>query len=996
MGSNARPAKRRGLLALLGALTLAITVVLGVTVAVADTTPSVSIAAPSGVTYTSAHLTGTVNPNGGPSTTEWHFEYSETGEEGSYNWGPGGELSGPEAEGNSPVAVEGDLTGLKPGAFYYVRLVATNEFGNNRAVASTFLSTEALASPSVSIDAPSSVTSSGAHFEGEINPEGTDPAFEVAWRFECTPGCPGLEGNLPPGTSPETVEADATNLLPGTAYEVNLIAKNAGEPLSAGPESFTTDAIAPQVEGQSAAPSSSEATLKAQLNPGGAQTTYYFQYGPSAAYGQSTAPKLATGAQAKAVSDSISGLSPAATYHYRLVAENSEGKTEGPDRTFTTYAKGQAGGSCANEAIRQQQTAQALADCRAYEMVSPLDKNNSNVNPVAIGRSSSDGNGFKFEAGGSFGDAASSLLTNQYTSWRTSSGWTTESLNPYITTEPLALAVTNQGYYEFTDDLTKGILLSSHDPNDRSSDVSQDNRALYLRTKGEASFTRLTPRPSFVSPFMSPTYLGASNDMSRIFLESSEQLTPDAPPLFTSEPYEWHAGELRPIGILPNDEIAPEGAKVGRGEEFINGTQAAISGDGSQVVLTMGSPSQLYLRQNGKSELISFSREAGEEGSPAAHGATFMGSASEDGVKLSTVYFISPDPLVGEPAGDPSNGEENQLYAYDVQSGELSLVSVDSEPAQGGALVSPSWMGAAADGSYVYFIAKEPLLPGLDESVYVIYVWHDGVVSVVAEQNTGTTEIGAQNYRVSPDGKRLAYEDILSSSGPVNIFLYDAASGSKRCVSCDAEGKGGPAYFIKNPPTGYRGITKQRYNPNNLSDDGSRVFFETTTALVSRDANGTNDVYEWHEGRVSLISSGRSPVGSHFLEASPDGRDVFFVTREQLAPQDNDQLVDAYDARIGGGFPYEAPPAPCSGDSCQGAPDAGRAWSAPSSTQLAGAGNAHERRKARCVAPRKAKRTTTAAKRAKASKAKPRCTKPRPSNKSKKKKASAKSKGGNR
>src|SRR5262249_10351539 len=109
----------------------------------------------------------------------------------------------------------------------------------------------------------------------------------------------------------------------------------------------------------------------------------------------------------------------------------------------------------------------------------------------------------------------------------------------------------------------------------------------------------------------------------------------------------------------------------------------------------------------------------------------------------------------------------------------------------------------------------------------------------------------------------------------------------------------------------------------NLTDDG-RVFFTANEQLALRDTNETADVYEWEEegGRevVSLISSGTNPEGSTLASASADGTDVFFFTRDSLAPQDkNGAPVKIYDGREFGGFLYIAPPFPCkASDECHG------------------------------------------------------------------------------
>ena len=76
------------------------------------------------------------------------------------------------------------------------------------------------------------------------------------------------------------------------------------------------------------------ATLTGTVAPNGAPTTYYFQYGPTIVYGATT-PVTPVAAKMK-VSAPVSGLAPATTYHYRLVAQNAHGLTLGTDRSFKT------------------------------------------------------------------------------------------------------------------------------------------------------------------------------------------------------------------------------------------------------------------------------------------------------------------------------------------------------------------------------------------------------------------------------------------------------------------------------------------------------------------------------------------------------------------------------------------------------------------------------------------------------------------------------------
>ena len=88
------------------------------------------------------------------------------------------------------------------------------------------------------------------------------------------------------------------------------------------------------------------ATLGAIVNPSGTQTandtTYRFEYGTTAAYGQTTAalPEGRTlgGDSYVPVSGVLGGLAPETQYHYRVVAGNGHGTTFGRDRTFRTGA----------------------------------------------------------------------------------------------------------------------------------------------------------------------------------------------------------------------------------------------------------------------------------------------------------------------------------------------------------------------------------------------------------------------------------------------------------------------------------------------------------------------------------------------------------------------------------------------------------------------------------------------------------------------------------
>jgi len=85
------------------------------------------------------------------------------------------------------------------------------------------------------------------------------------------------------------------------------------------------------------APSMSSVALKGSVNPHGLATVYAFQFGTTAGYGAQTAPVSASnGTTSISVSQTVNGLPPGATYHYRLIATNEAGTTDGKDAVFTT------------------------------------------------------------------------------------------------------------------------------------------------------------------------------------------------------------------------------------------------------------------------------------------------------------------------------------------------------------------------------------------------------------------------------------------------------------------------------------------------------------------------------------------------------------------------------------------------------------------------------------------------------------------------------------
>jgi hypothetical protein len=80
------------------------------------------------------------------------------------------------------------------------------------------------------------------------------------------------------------------------------------------------------------------ASLNGTVNPHGLSTTVRFQYGRTTSYGSTTANQTKLGNTTQNVAANISGLAANTTYHFRIVATNSNGTRYGVDRTFTTLS----------------------------------------------------------------------------------------------------------------------------------------------------------------------------------------------------------------------------------------------------------------------------------------------------------------------------------------------------------------------------------------------------------------------------------------------------------------------------------------------------------------------------------------------------------------------------------------------------------------------------------------------------------------------------------
>jgi chitodextrinase len=920
-----------------------------------------------------AHLEGTVNPNN--ETSECKFEY---GTDPSLATGTTTTLCEPSS---FPAEYGGQGVGLSVGGLeadktYYYRILASNATGTETGTIEHFTTDFLPETPEATAPNPSTVTATGATFLGVLNPlsdhSSESPPGGVAFHYrQSATECQGEnEQTVSPETQPaggkgEDVKAQVTGLLPGAQYTYCLIAtNNAGEasPPSA-PVTFTTRAAAPAIVSESFSDVQETAViLNAQIDPNGAETAYRFEYGVTASYGESTPVSKLEGplTAADAAAAGVTGLQPGTNYHYRVLATSSQspGGIPGPDHTFTTPASPHGGG-CPNEQVRAgQPKGVGLPDCRAYEQVTPVVKNGLNAlgAPGGVHVSPSGDAVSFFSTGGMPGAVGAPGANQRYVARRGAGGWFIRGMAPPSGDKKLG----NPEVFGAFPDSSK-VFTETIDPQPApGGPPGQFNIFEQDTATGAYQFFAPDPTQALLS------IAAVTPDDSHFIFEDEEQLLPAATP-GRENLYESSDGQISLVGVLPgpNGKAPARGSRAGgRGAALGEYTQPdhALSDDGSRVFFTDPGTNNLYVRENAGTAAASTVL--------VAEAARFQ-MANADG---SLVFF--------------TKGEEHNegLFAYSTETGQTSELAAKMDANRGAVFARGGVLGTGGSGTndtYLYFATESVLAGDAVEGQPNIYVDHyDGVAWTIGYVATVSFEGGREDKRgddllnwalepapgnqdrvsrVTPDGRTLLFTAAAQVTSYDNnhyfeLYLYEAENKRITCVSCSPAGEPATASALLSEDQGAgslnalaapRNINPQVL-PHSLSDSGARVFFGTTQSLVAQDTNGVADVYEWEKdgsgscvqvgGCLSLISNGSGAEAAYLGDASANGNDVFFFTHQPLVAQDEDQLQDIYDARVGAGVVPVAAPA-CSGTGCQGLPPAPPIFATPSSVTFNGVGN---------------------------------------------------------
>ncbi len=193
--------------------------------------PSVTTTAASGISYTSAHLNGQVKTNG-CETTSYQFEIKKSG-------GPSWTENGTHYVLSESVSEFEPF--LQPNTAYEYRLKASNAGGSNTGATvkfSTLAEPPPGKKPSVTTEAATGITSSGATLNGFVNPE----KLSTTYKFEYGTAKESLTKSTTPvniGTESKKVKAEVS-LEPGTLYYFRISASNSIGTTPGSELSFTT------------------------------------------------------------------------------------------------------------------------------------------------------------------------------------------------------------------------------------------------------------------------------------------------------------------------------------------------------------------------------------------------------------------------------------------------------------------------------------------------------------------------------------------------------------------------------------------------------------------------------------------------------------------------------------------------------------------------------------------------------------------------------------
>jgi len=596
----------------------------------------------------SATLTGSLAPNG--FDTHYYFQWGTSTSYGNTTPEPPGTDAGSE---KGAITAQTDLSGLTPNTTYHYRLVGTNSFGTTFGADQKFTTS---GPPRITAKPVTAIGHETATLNAEVNPDQIETTYRFEYGEDTEYGqeAPVGGADIGKGASPVAVSAPLTGLKLGVTYHYRVVAENAFKTTTGPDQTFTT--IPPALTASWATEvSATEATLNAEVNPLGNETTYYFQYGtaacapnPSNCTSIPTPPGEDIGAGEAAITKTLklTNLQPEGTYHFRVIAINSLGEAASTEHTLTTQKPAQTF---------------ALADNRAWELVSPPDKEGAPVEALTreggIILAAADGQRLTYVVDGALGEGVEgnrSPEMQQILAGRGSSSWSSKDIATPNSKAKGVTAGLAPEYQFFNADLSNALVEPAELGPLASPPLAPGviEATPYLRDNASGTYTPLVtaantaPGTAFGNH---ATFAFASPDLSSVILNSTVPLTG---PGSTPGLYEWSAGSLQLVSILPSGAPATGLLNVGF---FARAMTHAVSTDGSRVIWTRQEENtgrgHLYLRDTSRGETVQVDAAHGAPEPPAflPGSARFQAASADD----STILFTDKQQLTADSTAEP-------------------------------------------------------------------------------------------------------------------------------------------------------------------------------------------------------------------------------------------------------------------------------------------------------------------------------------------------------
>ena len=729
----------------------------------------------------------------------------------------------------------------------------------------------------------------------------------------------------------DPVRASISGLTSGTTYHWRAVAESS-EGTTYGPSELTTLAAITVRDFTTQTVGPERVSLKAELNPNGEESSFTIEIGKTTNYESGAYHgTLGVGNELVPVEASFTGLQPNTSYHYKLTAENLYGEVESADATFRTelsVAEYRAAEDCDNQNLREQNDSLNLPDCRAYEQITPEEKEGGEAFPKFS--LSPDGERVQFYSQGAFSGASANELATEYVAHRSSTGWTSQAVihRPALPGfEPLP-ADFETGFYSANLERWLYTAIPAYSGEQGRSTAES---AHYVLGSDEGPYVDpWTPTLELVegppdSHFDFTEIVGQSEDLSRLFIPTGRRL-------------------LR----SPEDE-RPDNTNSG----FTNHTRMyEIEGAG-------GPDPSMHLFAEVP---LGFTEGRGSCTLDAED--TFPRSSRRTSSDGETVIYT--DPVEVAPAAGCGEGDPNPIGLF-ARIDDGSPIRLDvpspsqctgSAPCEKSRAALPRFYGMSPDGHFVWFTTKRSLINSdtdASEDVYLAKL-ENGTLTELVQASAGEATSSHPNpgegagvkgiARVSADGTHVAYvaSGVLTEHpnglnqsaqpGADNLYVYDATSGGTTFVTdlCSGPEASGAVADTKCPAEkgsgeNDSGIWNQEATRGGeivFTPSGEYLLFDSWGRLASGDTDAARDVYRFDvsSGELKRVSFGRdgndgngnddrfpaniSKVGEDGPEPfrlaedegraiSVDGSIVIFETSAPLVSQDTNEAPDVYE-----------------------------------------------------------------------------------------------------